>query len=200
EHNRARARIDDQDVELRQGEYSDWVPLRFPLGLGMRLRGICRFRLLEIGEQVRLYQTPIQIDPESPVLPISHPKFFAPFLSKLCGRFATLGLAEDTWALNEGVLDEHAFLEQAWANHAEREQHLFAMLRRTRKGLTACVFDGSDRIQHMFTRFIDHDHPANHTNDDTFATVIEDTYRKMDELVGRVLTEVDPADPNNFVA
>ena len=200
EHNRARARIDDQDVELRLDEYSDWVPLRFPLGLGMRLRGICRFRLLQLGDQVRLYQTPIQIDPESPVLPISHPKFFAPFLSKLCGRFATLGLAEDTWALNEGVLDEHAFLEQAWANHAEREQHLFAMLRRTRKGLTACVFDGSDRIQHMFTRFIDHDHPANHTNDDTFATVIEDTYCKMDELVGRVFAEVDPADPNNFVA
>lgn len=200
EHGRARARIDDQTVELEVGKYSDWVPLRFPLGLGLRMRGICRFRLLEIGDQVRLYQTPIQIDPESPILPISHPKFFAPFLAKLCGRFATLGLAEDTWALNEGVLDEHAFLEQAWANHAEREAQLFAMLRRTPRGLTACVFDGSDRIQHMFTRFLDREHPANHGGDETFATVIEDTYRKMDELVGRVLAEVDASSPDNFVA
>lgn len=200
ERGRARARIDSEDVELRLGEYSEWVPVRFPLGLGMGMRGICRFRLLELGEHVRIYQTPIQIDPESPILPISHPRIFATFLSKLCGRYATLGLAEDTWALNEGVLDEHAFLEQAWANHAEREAQLFAMLRRTRRGLTACVFDGSDRIQHMFTRFIDDNHPANPDADVTFASVIEDTYIEMDALVGRVLAEVDPADPRNFVA
>jgi predicted AlkP superfamily phosphohydrolase/phosphomutase len=197
---RAIARIDRETIELRLGEYSDWVPVRFPLGLGMRMRGICRFRLLELGEHVRIYQTPIQIDPESPILPISHPRIFAVFLAKLCGRFSTLGLAEDTWALNEGVLDEQAFLEQAWANHAEREAQLFAMLRRTRRGLTACVFDGSDRIQHMFTRFVDHDHPANPSGDATFATVIEDTYCRLDELVGKVLAEVDPANPNNFVA
>jgi predicted AlkP superfamily phosphohydrolase/phosphomutase len=199
EHHVAHARVDDHEIELKVGTYSDWVPLRFPLGLGLRMRGICRFRLLELGDRVRVYQTPIQIDPESPILPISHPRFFATFLAKLCGPFATLGLAEDTWALNEGVLDEDAFLEQAWANHAERESHLFAMLRRTRRGLTACVFDGSDRIQHMFTRFIDRDHPA-HDDDVRFAHVIEDTYRKMDEVVGRVLAEVDVADPRNFVA
>jgi predicted AlkP superfamily phosphohydrolase/phosphomutase len=198
---RARAQVDGRTVELSIGEYSEWIPLRFPLGLGMRMRGMCRFRLLELGEDIRVYQTPIQIDPESPILPISHPRFFATFLAKLCGRFATLGLAEDTWALNEGVLDEHAFLEQAWANHAEREAQLFAMLRRTRRGLTACVFDGSDRIQHMFMRFLDRDHPAYPTGGDpAFATVIEDTYRRMDVLVGRVLAEVDPGDAKNFVA
>ncbi|MGE3766386.1 MAG: alkaline phosphatase family protein [Kofleriaceae bacterium] len=198
------ARVDRKKVELRLGEFSPWISLQFPLGLGVRLRGICRLRLLEIGEHVRLYQTPIQIDPESPVLPISHPPIFATFLSKLCGRFATLGLAEDTWALNEGVLDEDAFLEQAWANHAEREAQLFAMLRRTRRGLVACVFDGSDRIQHMFTRFLDHGHPAaahlDEADRERFGTVIEDMYIRMDQLVGRVLAKVDPADPSNFVA
>ncbi|MGE0548480.1 MAG: alkaline phosphatase family protein [Kofleriaceae bacterium] len=199
----AHASIDGQRIELRLGEYTEWVELRFPLGLGLRIRGICRFRLVELGAHVRIYQTPIQIDPESPILPISHPPFFATFLSKLCGRYATLGLAEDTWALNEGVLDEHAFLEQAWANHAEREAQLFAMLRRTRRGLVACVFDSSDRIQHMFTRHIDRDHPANAGAGDpseAFSTVIEDTYRKLDDLVGRVLAEVDPTDLENFVA
>ncbi|MGE0869142.1 MAG: alkaline phosphatase family protein [Kofleriaceae bacterium] len=199
----ARASIDGEQVELRLGEYTDWIALRFPLGLGLRMRGICRFRLVELGDDVRIYQTPIQIDPESPILPISHPPFFATFLAKLCGRYATLGLAEDTWALNEGVLDEHAFLEQAWANHAEREAQLFAMLRRTRRGLVACVFDSSDRIQHMFTRHIDRDHPANASagdSGDKFSTVIEDTYRKLDELVGRVLAQVDPSDRENFVA
>ena len=35
------------------------------------------------------------------------------YLAKLLGSFATVGMAEDTWALNEGVIDEDAFLEQA---------------------------------------------------------------------------------------
>ena len=30
-------------------------------------------------------------------------------------------MAEDTWALNEGAIDEAAFLEQAWLTLAERE-------------------------------------------------------------------------------
>ena len=173
------------------------------MGLGMKLRGICRFRLLSLEPEVKLYMTPVQIDPESPVLPISHPRFFATFLSKLCGRFATLGLAEDTWALNEGVLDEDAFLEQAWSNHKEREAMFFAMLGRTRRGLITCVFDGTDRIQHMFMRYADDGHPAADGDADRVAryrTVIDDTYRKMDEMVGRALAEVDPEDPHNLVA
>jgi predicted AlkP superfamily phosphohydrolase/phosphomutase len=151
---------------------------------------------------VRLYLSPVQIDPENPVLPISHPRFFATFLSKLCGRYSTLGLAEDTWALNEGVLDEDAFLEQAWSNHAEREAMFFAMLSRTPRGLITCVFDGSDRIQHMFMRYLDDDHPARDLDPQRarrYRGVIEDTYRRMDELVGRVMAEVDPEDPENLV-
>src|SRR5690606_4253865 len=119
---------------LKVGEYTPWVPIHFKLGLGAKLRGICRFRLLSVNP-FKLYVTPINIDPENPVLPISHPKLFSMFLAKLLGRYATLGLAEDTWALNEGVLDEDGFLEQAWANHEEREAMFFEMLRRTPKGL-----------------------------------------------------------------
>jgi predicted AlkP superfamily phosphohydrolase/phosphomutase len=146
--------------------------------------------------------TPINIDPENPILPISHPRIFATFLSKLVGRYSTLGLAEDTWALNEGVLDEDAFLEQAWANHAEREGMFFEMLKRTPKGLITCVFDGTDRIQHMFTRYLDDDHPAmQKTNaDPKYKTVIEDTYAKMDEMLGRVLKDIDLNDPSTLVA
>ena len=53
-----------------------------------------------------LYVTPVQIDPEKPALPISHPFIYSVYLSKLNDRYGTLGLAEDTWALNEGVIDE----------------------------------------------------------------------------------------------
>jgi predicted AlkP superfamily phosphohydrolase/phosphomutase len=164
---------------------------------------MCRLRLLALEPSFRLYLSPVQIDPESPVLPISHPRFFSAFLAKLCGRYATLGLAEDTWALNEGVLDEDAFLDQAWANHRERESQLFTMLRRLRRGLVTCVFDGTDRIQHMFMRYLDDGHPAaaGETDDRAarYRDVIEDTYARMDEMLGRVMAEIDPRDPANLV-
>jgi predicted AlkP superfamily phosphohydrolase/phosphomutase len=192
-------------VELRVGAYSDWLPVSFKLGLGIKLRGICRFRLLAVEPHLKLYVTPINIDPENPILPISHPRFFSIFLSKLIGRYATLGLAEDTWALNEGVLDEEAFLEQAWANHAEREAMFFEMLERTPRGLITCVFDGSDRIQHMFMRYRDDGHPAlaataGEGDLERYRDVIPETYRRLDAMVGRVLDEVDPDDPQNLVA
>ena len=198
----AKLRIGRETVDLKVGRYTDWTPVTFKLGIGIKLRGICRFRLLDTKPNFRLYVTPINIDPENPILPISHPKFFAMFLAKLMGRYATLGLAEDTWALNEGVLDEDGFLEQAWANHDEREAMFFEMLRRTPKGLVTCVFDGTDRIQHMFMRFLDDGHPALKEDDkqQQYKDVIADTYERMDEMVGRVLSEIDTDDPENLVA
>jgi predicted AlkP superfamily phosphohydrolase/phosphomutase len=201
----ATLRIGGKTLTLRPGEYTDWVPVAFPLGLGLKLRGICRFRLLAMEPSFRLYVTPINIDPENPVLPISHPRFFSVFLSKLIGRYATLGLAEDTWALNEGVLDEDAFLEQAWANHREREDMFFEMLERTPRGLITCVFDGTDRIQHMFMRYLDEAHPALAHKSETderrerYRDVIPDTYARMDEMLGRVLERVDLRDPETLV-
>ena len=195
-------RAGKERVPLRVGEYTDWVPVSFSLGIGAKLRGICRFRLLSLEPDFKLYVTPLNIDPENPILPISHPKIFSIFLSKLIGRYATLGLAEDTWALNEGVLDEDAFLEQAWANHDEREAMFFEMLRRTPKGLITCVFDGTDRIQHMFMRYLDDGHPALASAPDNpkYKEVIPDTYARMDEMVGRVLDDIDIKDPQNLVA
>jgi hypothetical protein len=67
------------------------------------------------------YATPVQIDPERPALPISHPSFYSAYLAKLLGTYSTLGMAEDTWALNEGVIDEQAFLDQSYSILAERE-------------------------------------------------------------------------------
>lgn len=194
--------MDGEREELRVGAYSRWLPVTFPLGfLGMKVRGMCRFRLLATEPELRLYASPINIDPSRPVLPVSHPHFFSIFLSKLIGKYATLGLAEDTWALNEGVLDEDAFLDQAWDNHAERESMFFEMLRRTPEGVITCVFDGTDRIQHMFMRFLDDGHPARPSGEkaERYAGVIEDTYARMDEMLGRVMQEVDPDDPQTLL-
>lgn len=204
ERQKARLTFGKEEVDLEVGVYSDWVPVTFKMGMGLKLRGICRFRLLELGDNIRLYVTPINIDPSRPILPVSHPHIFSVFLSKLIGKFATLGLAEDTWALNEGVLDEDGFLEQAWFNHNERELMFFEMLERTPKGVITCVFDGTDRIQHMFMRFLDEGHPAlaaSGLSDEAaekYKSVIEDTYARMDEMVGRAMEKVGIDDPETL--
>lgn len=173
----AELRVCGQTLRLKAGAYSDWAPLTFGRGL-RRVHGICRFLLQSTAPEFRLYVTPIQIDPERPAMPISHPPYYAAYLGKLHGPFATLGLAEDTWALSEGVIDEAAFLQQTCDIHAEREEIFFEALKHVRRGVCCCVFDATDRIQHMFHGCPD---PA----------AVENVYRQADALVGRTLKEVD---------
>ena len=182
-------KIDGQTWKLQVGEYTPWLRLRFSAGPLSSVRGIARFLLTSVEPDVSIYVTPVEIDPENPALPISHPSYYAVYLAKLIGSFATLGMAEDTWALNEGAIDEDAFLKQSKLIQEEREAMFFGALDRTRRGVVACVFDTSDRVQHMFFRYLDPRRsevgPSRH------ADVIEKLYRDMDRVVGRTLQYVD---------
>ena len=212
----ARLDLDGERLTLERGEYSPWMRLTFRAGWGVKVQGVARFLLTEADPDVSLpvvslYVTPINIDPEKPALPISHPSYYATYLAKLLGTYSTLGLAEDTWALNERVIDEKAFLEQAYLICDERERMYMNALKKTRQGIVACVFDTSDRVQHMFYRYLEPDHPAHRTNPNgagpnganpsgagpngaeeaDYRKVIEDLYRHMDGIVGKSLEYVD---------
>ena len=171
---------------LQPGKYSEWLRIPFAAAPGVHIHGIARFLITETEPEFSLYVTPIQIDPESPALPISHPSYYAVYLAKLLGSFATVGMAEDTWALNEGVIDEQAFLDQAWTLLAEREAMFDNALAHTRRGVVACVFDTSDRVQHMFYRHFEG------RGDPQWQGAIADLYQRMDTLVGKAMSQVDP--------
>jgi predicted AlkP superfamily phosphohydrolase/phosphomutase len=188
----ARIDIDSETFTVKVGEYSEWIPVKFKAGMGFTARGICRFYLKEISPEVEVYVTPVNIDPGHPDLPISHPVTYSIYLAKLFGPYATLGLAEDTWALNEEVLDDNAFLAQCYGNHEDRERMFFDALEKTPQGLCACVFDTTDRVQHMFWRYLDKDHPAvRDVPQDQKPRVIQDLYDRMDTLIGRVMQQID---------
>jgi predicted AlkP superfamily phosphohydrolase/phosphomutase len=139
--------------------------------------------------------TPIHIDPENPAMPISHPQIYSVYLARKQGPFATLGLAEDTWALNERVIDERAFFEQAMAIYEERERMFLDALAQTRRGLVTTVFDTTDRVQHMFYRYLDPTHPANAGKDTTeWADAIPRVYERVDALLGKVWDEIERPD------
>jgi predicted AlkP superfamily phosphohydrolase/phosphomutase len=188
---RARITIGRTVVEIGEREYTDWVQLAFPIGFGQKVHGIVRFRVMSFEPHFGLYMTPIHLDPENAAMPISSPGFFAQYLARLLGPYATLGLAEDTWALNERVLDEEAFLDFAWKVHDERERMWFNSLDKNKTGVNAVVFDATDRLQHMFFRYLVPEHPANRGKDtERFKDTLLDLYRRSDDLLRRTLEYV----------
>jgi predicted AlkP superfamily phosphohydrolase/phosphomutase len=192
---RAMVRLDGRVVQLEPGRLGDWTPFAFRAAPGIKVSGICRMMLIELGEHVSLYVSPLNIDPDRPAMPISHPSYYATYLAKRIGPYATLGLAEDTWALNEGVIDDASFLKQAYDIDREREQMFFLSLERLRSGSLTCVFDATDRIQHMFWRYLEPDHPAARGRDPgEHKHAIEAIYRRNDELVGKVLERIGKGD------
>jgi hypothetical protein len=185
---RAALKIDGRTLGLVRGEYTGWVSVGFRAGLGVRIRGICRFLLLETSPHFELYVTPVNIDPESPAMAIGYPAVYPIYLAKRQGPYATLGLAEDTWGLSEQVLDDEHFLRQCVDIEAERESMFFDGLEKVPRGLCVCVFDGSDRMQHMFWRYLDPEHPARPAVvPPALRTAVEDMYQRIDKLVGRTM-------------
>ena len=181
----AEFQIGSQNFTLNEGEYSEWIPVTFGSGMNSA-HGICKVRITSFEPGFSFYITPVHVDPRKPAMAISNPPHLAIAYSRLHGRFATLGLAEDTWALNERVIDEQAFLDQAYGIHAEREKQFFQALDRQPDGVVSVVFDATDRIQHMFFRYLDSSHPANRGKDtEIHKDAVPDLYRRADDLVGR---------------
>ena len=180
--------MEKKRYHVHVGEASDWIPIVFRFGPGLSVRGNAQFFVSELGAEARVYMSPVNLDPAKPVMPISHPQIYSAYLAMQQGVYATLGLAEDTWALNEGVLAEGAFIKQVEKIHQERLRMFWSSFNSIREGVVTCVFDTTDRTQHMFMRYLDPAHPGRSREmSPEGRNAIRDCYRKMDELVGEVL-------------
>ncbi|HRX83631.1 MAG TPA: alkaline phosphatase family protein [Phycisphaerae bacterium] len=183
---------------LKRGEYTPWLKFHFEASPIAKVRGICQFLLMNTEPHFELYVTPLQIDPEEPAMPIAHPTVYSTYLAKSQGSFATLGLAEDTWALNEKILQDPGFLHQCVEADSERETMFFDAISKTKRGMVCCVFDGTDRIQHMYWRYIDPEHPAREGFGEVrLRDAIPEHYARMDALVGKTMAAC--ADPDTLL-
>lgn len=197
---KASLKIDGAPITLQKGVYTDWVQVKFKLGMGSAAAGVCRFLLISTEPEFELYVTPINIDPETPAMPIGYPSVYPIYLAKKQGPYATLGLAEDTWGLSEEVLSDDQFLQQCTDIDREREQMFVDGLEKVQEGLCVCVFDGTDRMQHMFWRYLDEQHPARPSEVPAkHRHAIEDLYQRMDALVGRTMAKCASPDTALFV-
>src|SRR5262249_10438844 len=79
---RAALQIHGSRHELRKAQYTDWIRVPFAVAPGVKIHGLCKFLLLEARAEFGLYVTPINIDSESPVMPISSPAVYSLYLTQ----------------------------------------------------------------------------------------------------------------------
>jgi predicted AlkP superfamily phosphohydrolase/phosphomutase len=180
-------------LEIREGEWSEWLQVRFKLGLLQSVRGMVRFHLVGCRPELALYASPVNFDPRSPLFPISDPPEFASDLADQIGRFYTTGMVEDHAGLNNERISEAAYLDQCEIAWREREAMMTRELELFDEGLFYCLFDTPDRVQHLFWRYTEAAHPANRgiEPDSDYAQVIDDCYRRCDAIVGKALSFSD---------
>jgi hypothetical protein len=121
---------------LKPREFTPWIRLKFTGG-----HRIVRFVLRRAGDDLSMYATGLQLDPENPPRPISQPAYYSAYLAKLLGSFATLHAAVEWWALREGAIEEDIFLKHTESVRSEQEAIYFSALDHQRNGAVACVFE-----------------------------------------------------------
>jgi predicted AlkP superfamily phosphohydrolase/phosphomutase len=189
-----------KELTINHGSWSDWLRVKFKLGMLQSIRGMVRFHLVATDPDLAVYASPVNFDPDAPLFPISEPLEYAGDLASKIGLYHTTGMVEDHAGLNNERISEETFLDQCSIAWRDREAMMLHELKSFRSGLFYCLFDTPDRIQHLFWRFREGDHPANRGKPPCpdFANVIDDAYRRCDAIVGKALEHVD--DETLFIA
>jgi predicted AlkP superfamily phosphohydrolase/phosphomutase len=179
-------------IEVPEKGWSEWVRFKFKFSMLQSVTGIARFYVRQLEPHVEFYVSAVNFDPAAPMFPVSSPADYAKELSDKIGLFSTLGMAEDHNGLNNGRLDEAAYLQHCELVLSERERTMRFELDRFTEGLFFMLFDTPDRVQHMLWRFRDREHPGFEPDrSPELATRIEEHYRRCDALLTFVLDKVD---------
>ncbi|HKT12554.1 MAG TPA: alkaline phosphatase family protein [Terriglobia bacterium] len=186
-------RFGENTESVGEGKWSNWFRSKFPVTPFLSINAISRFYVLETSPDLRIYMSPLNIDPVHPVLPISYPTDFSAQLARTYGLYKTLGWSHDTWALNEERISDGVFLQDCWRTSKKLEDMTLGALRNHPPSLMVSIFTFTDSIQHMFFRLIDPQHPRyDPLEAKQYGDAILQAYEHMDEIVGQVLKAMKP--------
>ncbi len=173
--------LGEKSETLAEGKRSGWFPLRFEAG-DVVLQGRVRFHLLAVKKELKLYASPIQLDPNMPALPLGAPPDWLQKAVEVHGGLPTVGWVHDTAAVNAGVLPKEVFLGQVLDTMEARADLLLRELDSCFARLLMCVFTGTDRAAHIFHR------QARKPDGGPLRTV----YQAMDRIVGATRKKLLP--------
>jgi predicted AlkP superfamily phosphohydrolase/phosphomutase len=146
----ARLKVGDELAVIRQGEWSNWMAADFPLLAHLAsARGMFRVFAKQLHPRFELYVSPVNIDPVSPVLPVSAPGDWAGHVARETGRFFTLGIPEDTAALRQGVFNRADFQSQSSRVFEDEHRLLLYSLQNFQGGFLFFYFSSVDQNSHM---------------------------------------------------
>ena len=178
------------------GRWSRWVDLDFRINFLVRVHGMAQLLLMNAGNELQLYVSPVNWKPDAPPVPISYPSGFAGDLFEKLGYYRTLGWAEATWPLNELRMDEQTFMDDLYRAFDDRAQVILDRVDGRQWDLLVGVIESTDRVQHMMWRLIDPKHPMyDAALAAKFGGAIESVYRRADTFIGEVMDRVEPGTP-----
>ncbi len=187
----AKIAIQDTELILKQGEWSDWITVNFDfIPHAMGASAIGRFYLQEVRPDFKLYVSPLHIDPVSPAMPISNPSKWSSKLADTLGPYYTKELPEETKALSGGIFTGEEFMTQARMVYDEQRRALDLLLSNYKDGLLFFYFSTIDQCCHMLWRYADPAHPG-YVKDEKLADAIGEIYGYMDDALEKVMTKVD---------
>jgi predicted AlkP superfamily phosphohydrolase/phosphomutase len=189
------ATIDLQDTQVRlaEGAWSKWIPVEFRINFLARVYGMLQIYVIKASDDLQIYMSPINWRPESPMVPMSSPDSLSKDLYERLGTYRTLGWAEATWPLNEDRIDEKAFMDDLFRAFDDRAQIILHEIDTRKFDVVVGVLESTDRVQHMFWRYLDPTHPMyDPAAAAKYGGAIERVYKRCDQLLGEVLQRVSP--------
>ncbi len=188
DENKAIIIVDDKEYPVNVDGWSEWIRIDFKVGFMKKVSAITRAYLFSVEPEFNMYLSSIQIDPENPVVDFTYPNKYSNELADAIGLYNTLGIPEDTNALNENAITDKVFLEQVAQIEDEKNKMFWYEFNRFDKGVLAFVFDSGDRLQHMYW---DEKNLFNVKEGLSVNKEIIDYYVKKDNLLGEVLNKID---------
>lgn len=185
--------IGDQRLVLKQGEWSDWVPLSFEfIPLFASVGGMVRIFVKQVHPTLKIYVSPINIDPMEPNLPIGSPSGYSREIAQAVGRFYTQGFPADQKAVAFGALSDEEYYHQANIVIDENFKVLDYQLSRFHEGFFFYYFSCIDQNCHMLWRLCDPSHPLFRPEASAeLKTSVRRLYQRMDDALKLVLSKVD---------
>lgn len=177
----ARFRLDGYTFILKEGEWSDWIPVSFALiPRALAAHGMVRIFAKQLHSGLEIYVSAINADPLDPSLPLAHPSGWGAEVARETGRYFTIGIPEDTAVLRQGLFTLEEFRAQTHLVWEDEHRLLMHAVSQLRGGLLFFYISSVDENAHMLW--------ARHEPE------LLEVYKEVDHAVGEVRNARPKAD------
>lgn len=188
------ATLGTEQVLLKEGEWSSWIPVTFSaLPMHMAdLEGRIQMYVKEVRPNLQVYISPVNIAAGNPAQAISSPDGFASDIHAVMGDYYTQGMPEETNALSDGLFTDAEYIQQVGRVQKDTQRMLDVALKQFEPGdMTFFYLSDIDLQCHMLWRHGDpkHEDASPHPSYEAeqaalHRLAIESYYKHVDDLIG----------------